>query len=108
MKSIITFLFITCVYTSIGLAQVEIASTNDSGPLTYGTKNAILVPMELESTGWDEFAYMAAVPAGRKINSDGMPSIIALPGDGSIDKYIGSNGIPFHIERRIMATAFTG
>ena len=102
MKHIIIFLvIISFVFTSAGLAQNEITTPNkllaigndatSLDPLAYGTKNTLLVPMALARSGWQDFAYMAAVPAGRKINSDGMPSVVALPGDGAIDQYIGSN-----------------
>ncbi|TWU37916.1 putative cell wall binding repeat 2 [Novipirellula aureliae] len=82
---------ICLLFTSGGVVQAESGETTRSGSFVTGKVNTLLVPMPLEEAGWQEFAYMAAVPAGRKINSDGMPSVVALPRDGAIDQYIGSN-----------------
>lgn len=48
--------------------------------LPSGGKNTILIPMD-NSPSWKELAFLAAVPAGMKINK-GMPSVIALTVNG--------------------------
>lgn len=47
--------------------------------LSYGEKNTFLVTMSMDAaTSWEELAFLAAVPAGMKVN-DGKPSVMAVP-----------------------------
>ena len=56
-------------------------------PLEYGMRNTILVSMPMGPTAtWKDMAFLAAVPAGMKINS-GKPSVIAIPDNTAVDTY---------------------
>ena len=51
----------------------------DPSPLDYGPRNTILVTMPNGAkVSWEELAFLAAVPAGMKVN-DGKPSVLAVP-----------------------------
>jgi hypothetical protein len=69
---------------SVSPAQTLISGSGIN-PLPYGSNNTILVPLP-SMTSWKEFAYLAAVPAGRKINQKGS-SMIALNSSGIISIY---------------------
>jgi hypothetical protein len=56
-------------------------STHSGGleGLSYGAKNTFLVTMSMDDTAsWEELAFLAAVPAGMKVNA-GSPSVMAVP-----------------------------
>ena len=56
-------------------------------PLAYGMRNTILVSMPMgPSVTWKDMAFLAAVPAGMKINS-GKPSVIAIPDNSPVNTY---------------------
>lgn len=52
--------------------------TNGLDPLAFGARNTFLVTMPLDARSFAEMAFLAAVPAGMKVNA-GSPSVIAMP-----------------------------
>lgn len=67
------------------------SSSKPLDSLEYGTKNTILVPVS-DAQSWSEFAYMAAISAGNKINqSPHNASVIALDCFGIMNEYVKDN-----------------
>ena len=73
------------------IPYVNLSHDNNSEPVTnaleYGLRNTILVPMPMNtSSTWKDLAFLAAVPAGMKINR-GTPSVIAMPDNENVSIY---------------------
>ncbi|MCU0663528.1 MAG: hypothetical protein MUC50_14520 [Myxococcota bacterium] len=62
--------------------DTEDGSTDPSSsglePLAFGARNTFLVTIPLDADSFAEMAFLAAVPAGMKVNA-GRPSVIAVP-----------------------------
>lgn len=63
----------------LGCEAFVVDMTDGLEPIDHGVKNTILVTMSLDATAsMEELAFLAAVPAGMKVNN-GSPSVIAVP-----------------------------